>query len=73
VLAGHLHPGVVLRERHAPRARLPAFWFGATVGVLPAFGCLTGLLPVTPAPADRVFAVAPGLIVPIASQRRGRR
>jgi DNA ligase-associated metallophosphoesterase len=66
VLAGHLHPGVVLRERHAPRARLPAFWFGATVGVLPAFGRLTGLMPVQSASADHVFAIAPGMVLPIA-------
>jgi DNA ligase-associated metallophosphoesterase len=70
VLSGHLHPGIVLRERHAPRVRLPAFWFGAAVGVLPAFGRLTGLMPVDAAPADRVFAIAPGMVVPIAAPRR---
>jgi DNA ligase-associated metallophosphoesterase len=72
VLAGHVHPGIVLHERHAPRARLPVFWFAAAVGVLPAFGQLTGLWPVTPAPADRVFAVAPGMVLPIAPRRRAR-
>jgi DNA ligase-associated metallophosphoesterase len=72
VLAGHIHPGVVLRERHAPRTRLPAFWFAATVGILPAFGRLTGLMPVQPAPADRVFAVAPGMVLPIAPTGRSR-
>ncbi len=66
VLAGHAHPGIVLRERHAPRARLPVFWFGAGVGVLPAFGRLTGLMPVRHQPRDRVFAVAPGMVLPIA-------
>jgi len=70
VLGGHLHPGVVLRERHAPRARLPAFWFGASVGVLPAFGRLTGLMPVQPAPMDQVFAIAAGLVVPIGTRHR---
>lgn len=71
VLAGHLHPGVVLRERHAPRARLPAFWFGTTVGVLPAFGRLTGLMPAQPGTADRVFAIAAGEVVPIGNRHRG--
>jgi DNA ligase-associated metallophosphoesterase len=70
VLAGHLHPGIVLRERHAPRARLPTFWFGHAVGVLPAFGRLTGLMPVEPALGDRVFALAPGMVVPLVPGRR---
>jgi DNA ligase-associated metallophosphoesterase len=72
VLGGHLHPGVVLRERHAPFARLPAFWFAAAVGVLPAFGRLTGLMPFQPASADRVFAVAPGMVLPITPTGRTR-
>lgn len=58
VLAGHLHPGVVLGRRAADRVRLPCFHFGARVGVLPAFGAFTGLHPVQPAPGDRLFAVA---------------
>jgi DNA ligase-associated metallophosphoesterase len=69
VIAGHLHPGVVLRERHAPRARLPAFWFGTAVGVLPAFGRLTGSMPVRAAAGDRVFAVAADVVLPIAPPR----
>lgn len=73
VLAGHLHPGVVLRERHAPRARLPAFWFGTEVGVLPAFGRLTGLMPVQADPGDRVFAAGQHMIVPITGRSRSRR
>jgi len=58
VLAGHIHPGVVLRERHAPKARLPVFWLRDASAVLPAFGRLTGLWPVAPGPGDRVIAVA---------------
>lgn len=72
VLAGHLHPGVVLRERHAPRARLPAFWFGPATGVLPAFGRLTGLMPVQADGNDRLFAVGPGMVLPVAPARRKR-
>lgn len=70
VLAGHTHPGVVLRERHAPRARLPAFWFGESVGVLPAFGRLTGLMSVRARAHDRVFALAPGIVLPLARRVR---
>ena len=38
VLAGHVHPAVVLGGRAHQRLRLPCFHFGPAVGVLPAFG-----------------------------------
>lgn len=55
VLAGHLHPGVALGRE---RLRLPCFWFGPRVGVLPAFGAFTGAAAVPARRGDRVFAVA---------------
>ena len=58
VLAGHLHPSLRLAGRGRDRLRLPCFWFGARVGVLPAFGAFTGMHGIEPAPGDRVFAVA---------------
>jgi uncharacterized protein len=57
-LAGHLHPCVNLAGRARERLRLPCFWFGPEVGVLPAFGAFTGMAPVRPAAGDRVLAVA---------------
>jgi DNA ligase-associated metallophosphoesterase len=57
-LAGHLHPGIVLRARAAGRLRLPCFHFGAQVGVLPAFGPFTGLHEIERADGERVFALA---------------
>lgn len=54
-LAGHLHPGVVLGRE---RLRLPCFWFGPRVGVLPAFGDFTGATRVPARRGDRLFAVA---------------
>jgi metallophosphoesterase superfamily enzyme len=65
VLSGHLHPGVALRGAGGQHARLPCFWFGAAVGVLPAFGEFTGLALVSPAPGDRLFAVAEEAVVPV--------
>jgi uncharacterized protein len=59
VLAGHLHPCVVLHGRARDRLRLPCFWLGDRVGVLPAFGAFTGMHRVAPQPQDRVFAVTP--------------
>jgi DNA ligase-associated metallophosphoesterase len=42
VLSGHLHPCVTVRGRGKQSVRLPAFVFGAAVGVLPAFSSFTG-------------------------------
>lgn len=63
VLSGHLHPAVRLTGRGRQRARLPCFWFGSKVGVLPAFGEFTGLFDVQPAPGDRVFVIGQGAVI----------
>ena len=57
VLAGHLHPCVRLQGRARERLRLPCFWFGDRVGVLPAFGVFTGMHPIEAQPQDRVYAL----------------
>ena len=46
VLAGHLHPCVSLGGRAFDHLRLPCFWLGDDVGVLPAFGAFTGMHPI---------------------------
>ncbi len=58
VIAGHVHPGVVLSGSGRQRLRLPCFWFGPVVGMLPAFGDFTGLAMISAATSDRVFAIA---------------
>jgi uncharacterized protein len=63
VLAGHLHPGIELSGAHERRARLPAFRFGAEVGLVPAFGSLTGLWTEAPKPGERVFVVADASVI----------
>lgn len=65
VLAGHLHPAAVLRGRGRQRERLPCFWLGARVGVLPAFGEFTGTAEIRPEPGDRVFVLAAGEVVQV--------
>jgi len=57
VLAGHIHPCVHV-GRGWDHLRLPCFWFGDSVGVLPAFGAFTGMHPVHASGDDRVFAIA---------------
>jgi DNA ligase-associated metallophosphoesterase len=63
VLAGHIHPGVWLRGAGRQHERLPCFWFGAEIAVLPAFGEFTGLASVDVQEGDRVWVVAAGEII----------
>ena len=65
-LAGHIHPAVRLSERGGQSLRLPCFWFGKRVGVLPSFGAFTGSALVRPRAGDRVFVVAEGEILRVA-------
>lgn len=62
-LAGHVHPGVVIRDGWR-RHRLPAFVFDRDVGMLPAFGTLTGLYEVQAAPGREIIAVTPAGLIP---------
>lgn len=58
VLAGHLHPTLRMAGVGRQRARLPCFWFGHEVAVLPAFGEFTGAAVIRPEREDRVWVVA---------------
>ena len=62
VLAGHLHPCVSLGGRGFDHLRLPCFWLGDDVGVLPAFGAFTGMHPIRAGASDRVFPIADGAV-----------
>ena len=68
VLAGHLHPCVSLGGRAFDHLRLPCFWIGDDVGVLPAFGAFTGMHPIRAAASDRVFPVADGAVAAMRSR-----
>ena len=67
VLAGHVHPGVRLSGAAREYTRLPCFWFGSEVAVLPAFGEFTGLADVSPAPGDGVWVVADEEVIRVAT------
>jgi DNA ligase-associated metallophosphoesterase len=58
VLAGHVHPAVVVGGRARDTLRLPCFHFGPAVGVLPALGAFTGMHVMPRAPGDRIFVAA---------------
>lgn len=62
VLCGHLHPGVQLSGIARQTMKLPCFWFGDEVGVLPAFGDLTGTMAISRVKGDRVVIVADGQV-----------
>ena len=58
-LAGHLHPGILLREgKRGATLRLPCFYFTVRGGILPAFGSFTGMTRVEPDPGSHCYAVA---------------
>ena len=62
VLAGHWHPCINVAGRAFERLRLPCFWLGDEVGVLPAFGSFTGMHRIDARPGDRIFALADGVV-----------
>ena len=65
VLCGHLHPCVTVRGRGRQSLRLPAFVFGETRGVLPAFSSFTGGGMYEMQSGDRQYAVAGDEVLPL--------
>jgi len=62
VLAGHLHPKVVLQLEAGGKVKLPCFWVREAMMVLPAFSSFIDSAPVQPALGEAVFAVAEGAV-----------
>lgn len=62
-LAGHLHPGSVLRGPGRQALRLPCFVFGPRGGILPAFGEFTGLATAPNEDADSVHVIAEDRVI----------
>ena len=58
VLAGHVHPAVVLGGGRHGRLRLPCFHFAPGLGLLPAFGEFTGMHTLPQQPDERIYVVA---------------
>ena len=67
VLAGHIHPCATLTGAGRQRERVPCFWFGDDVGVLPAFGEFTGCVSIDSKRTDRVWAVADQSVLDVTS------
>jgi uncharacterized protein len=69
-LAGHIHPALMLSGRGRQKLKLPVFHIGPKVGLLPAFGSLTGLAVITPQPDDRLYVIAETEIMDVSSIAR---
>jgi DNA ligase-associated metallophosphoesterase len=65
VLAGHIHPAVHLLGAGRQSETLPAFLFGKSCGLLPAFGGFTGGARVRPRRGDRVYVLADGEVIEV--------
>ena len=65
VLCGHIHPAVTLTGIGRQHSRLPCFWFGKTIGVLPAFGEFTGVAEADVQAGDQVFVVADDAVIAV--------
>lgn len=77
VLAGHLHPALRLSDGSGAHASGPCFWFGARVGVLPAFGSFTGGAGFDAVAGDAIYMIGPDRVVAISTvevsrPKRGR-
>jgi len=64
-LCGHIHPGVRLKGKGKQSLRLPCFYFGQDVGIMPAYGTFTGTHVLKPEKGDRVFVVQKELILEV--------
>lgn len=65
VLAGHIHPAINLLGAGRQSETLPAFLFGKSCGLLPAFGGFTGGARVRPRRGDRVYVLAEGEVIEV--------
>lgn len=65
-MAGHIHPGIVLRGKGRQSLTLPCFYFGLKQAFLPAFGNFTGLALIAPEKESKVFVVAENKVMAVA-------
>jgi DNA ligase-associated metallophosphoesterase len=63
VIAGHIHPGVMLKGAGKQRLLLPCFVVGSSRIILPAFGRLTGLARTKPLPNDQFWVIAENEVI----------
>ncbi|MFY8004489.1 MAG: ligase-associated DNA damage response endonuclease PdeM [Chitinophagaceae bacterium] len=59
VLAGHVHPGYIVKGPGKQTMRFPCFYFGKEAGLLPSFGSFTGMAAVKKKKGDQIFVILP--------------
>jgi DNA ligase-associated metallophosphoesterase len=64
-ICGHIHPAVRMRGSANQSLRLPCYWFGSELGILPAFGEFTGAHTVHPKKGDAVFVIAESRVLKV--------
>lgn len=71
VIAGHVHPGIVITGVGRQYVTLPCFYKDGNILLLPAFGMLTGLYKMPHTQRAEIFIVMPGEVCPLPSPVRG--
>jgi len=64
-ISGHLHPGISVYGKARQQLKLPCFYFGKNLAIMPAFSIFTGLSIVRPEPGDRCFAIGPSKVTQV--------
>ncbi len=64
-IAGHIHPGIILKVSARNTVRLPCFYFGDQYGILPAFGEFTGLGIINRKKKDLIYAIVEDTIMAV--------
>ena len=64
-IAGHIHPAVRVTGKGRQSMRLPCFYFGISLAMMPAFGYFTGAKTIIPSKGEHVFVLGDGLIFPM--------
>ena len=54
---GHIHPSISMHGRGRQSLQFPCFYFGNTIGILPAFSRFTGYVSVKAKKGENVFAI----------------
>jgi len=70
VIAGHIHPGILLSGAGRQTVTLPCYYKDGNVLLLPAFGMLTGLYKMPRKPGTEVFIVMPDGVYQLPQQVR---
>jgi DNA ligase-associated metallophosphoesterase len=64
-VAGHIHPGVLMKGKGRQKMCLPCFYWGKKGVYLPAYGLFTGIKVLKPIKGERVYVLAGGKVLEV--------